>query len=534
MSDSAKEGPEQESAEALTKADRSKGILLIVALFFVSYQICLSAAIWRHSGNVLPGFDDSYSYVFDIRKVAEYESLLPRTVYPPRYAHFKDLSYNYVMASASRLFGTSPTTVYEASFFAGKLVLLAILLRLLFTFEADALVMASMLGGLTAFSGTPELHGFYWVVPSFWLLCMFFFWLSEIADPSPRRFNGPFLLLSGILGGTLHALGPYVMAPLGTFLLVSRALPGEHARWRRGAAAFLWIGAGALVAALLPNVLASLPQYDDIRAAPPHAVIWLGGGWPDPDSEGSAAGDARSGSSLPGLAGVRRSYLRFVFWPPALVALLGALALVVRFRRWKLLALFLATLAFTLVSVIHPYASRTCLFLWPATLLVLGAAPALAWRALAPRTQGTVRAGLAAASVVASLSLVVAWHLYNVTLVRAHERFATARWDTSCASELLRRTDVDDPPVFYGSKYAVAAFLSEGLEKRAALPVSDLPEAAEALAPGQRLWAALDAPSSGLPGAEVKFAAIEALGRRGFSLESRDCGLFRLFEIRRP
>jgi hypothetical protein len=58
--------------------------------------------------------------------------------------------------------------VFEASFFVGKLVLVALLLRLLLALEADGLVVASMLAALAPSSGTPELHGFYWVVPSFW------------------------------------------------------------------------------------------------------------------------------------------------------------------------------------------------------------------------------------------------------------------------------------------------------------------------------------------------------------------------------
>jgi len=299
-------------------------LLRAVVLSFLCYQLYLSWSLWQHTGNVPPGFDDSYSYIFDIGKVVEYESLLPETVYPPRYSHLKDLSYNYLMASVASVLDSGPERAYQASFFIGKLVLLVFLLRLLMTVEKDPLVVAGCLGALAAFSGTPEFHGFYWVVPSFWLLCLFFFWISELAGGN--RANGLVLLGSGLLGGTMHALGPYLVAPLGVFLLFSRVLDRADPVWRTRCRSFFWIAAGALAAALIPNLLAVLDQYGDIRSAPPHAVIWLGGGWPDLDSEGSAAADARTISLLPGYAGVFSSYLCFVLFPPLPAFLLLSLS----------------------------------------------------------------------------------------------------------------------------------------------------------------------------------------------------------------
>ncbi len=512
---------------------RERFVLCAAALFFLSYQLYLSWSLWQHTGNVPPGFDDSYSYIFDIGKVIEYESLLPRTVYPPRYSHLKDLSYNYLMASMASVLDVRPERVYELSFVAGKLVLLAFLLRLLVTLDKDLLVVAGSLGALAAFSGTPEFHGFYWVVPSFWLLCLFFFWISELAGPS--RGSGLLLLGSGFLGGTMHALGPYLVAPLGVFLLFSRALDRGDPAWRTRCQSFFWIAAGALAAALIPNLLAILPQYGDIRAAPPHAVIWLGGGWPDLDSEGSAAADARTISLLPGYAGVFRSYLRFVLFPPLLAFLLVALGLLVHSRRFRLLALFLATLAFTLATMVHPYASRTCLFLWPSTLMVLGAAPALGWRLVSSTTRRRgIRRAFAGCAAGAAVVFVIAWHAYNLTLIEAHRRFGALQWDESCAGYLLARTEANRHPVFYGSKYAVSAFLTQGLHRRQALPLSELSSAAQGLGSAEKIWAVLDDPGSSVPQAEDKFRVVETLRESGLDVERRECGLFVVMGFSRP
>ncbi len=522
----------EEESRAAAPA-RERFVLGAVVLLFVSYQLYLSGALWQHTGNVPPGFDDSYFYIFDIGKVVEHEGLLPNTVYPPRYAHLKDLSYNYLMASMASLFDSPPERIYRLSFFMGKLVLLVFLLRLLMTLEHDLLVVAASLGALAAFSGTPEFHGFYWVVPSFWLLCLFFFWMSELAGTS--RVNGLALLFTGFLGGTLHALGPYLVAPLGVFLLFLRVLHRADPAWKVRCRSFFWIAAGALAAALLPNLLAALPQYGDIRSAPPHAVIWLGGGWPDLDSEGSAAADARTVSFFPGYAGVWRSYLRFVLFPPALALLLLALGLLVHFRRWLLLSLFLATLLFTLATTVHPYASRTCLFLWPSTLMVLGAAPALGWRLVSARTgRRGLRMALGSSAAAAAIVPFVLWHAYSVTLIEANRRFSEARWDESCAKYLLEQTESSSYPVFYGSKYTVSAFLTQGLDRRQALPLSELTGAALELRPTEKIWAVLDDPGSNLPSAEAKFRVVDSLREKGLDVERRDCGTFVVLGFSRP
>jgi hypothetical protein len=298
----------------------------------------------------------------------------------------------------------------------------------------------------------------------------------------------------------------------------------------------LWIASGVVAAGLLPRALARLPQFEDIRSAPPHAVIWLGGGWPDLDSEGSAAADARTASFFPGLPGVWRTYLRFFLSPVSLTLLLGALGLTVRFRRWPLLALFLATLLFTLASTVHPYASRTCLFLWPATLMVLGAAPVFGWREICLRTtRRASRIALAACAVGALAAVFFTWHSYNRTLIEASRRFAGKGWDEECARELLSRTDDVALPIFYGSKYAVSSFLSAGLERRSARPLSDLTAAAAGLRSGERVFVVVDDPEdSHLPRADTKYEIVEGLREQGFTVEERDCGVFRIAELKIP
>lgn len=510
---------------------RAARILLAAsAALFLSYQLYLSAGVWERQGNVPPAFDDSYFYVFSSRKVLDHQAMLPDTAYPPRHAHLMYLSYAYSMASLCSIVGLAPETGYRASFFIGKFVLLLCLIRFLTSVEPDRLVVASVLTALAAFSGSPEFHGFFWVVPSFWLLCIFFYWVAAFGDRPDGQ--GAALVATGFLGATMHPLGPYLAVPLGIYVLLLIGLqrfgaPAPAAR------AFFLIGTGVLLGVALPQALPYLPAYQGSLDVP-NVYVQLGGGWPDP--AGPPGSRSALSVMLPGLAGVWRSYFKFFQTLPALAALAGSLALLVNFRRWNLVALYAAAAALTLASTVHPLASRTCLLLWPVTLMVLGSAPVLAWRLLRPYCRG-VRAQVAVgATLAASLgALVLFWHVYNAEVLRDVRRFSQWRWEPRCALELLERTTAASGPVFYGSKYAASAFLAHGLERRSALPLSDLDAHARRLAPGHTIWAVIDNPAvPAVSQAAEEMAMLDQLRRsKGLAAEREDCGLFLVFELQR-
>jgi hypothetical protein len=505
-------------------------LLLAVAATFLAYQLWLSAKLWERSGNVPPGFDDSYLYVFAVRKVVDHAALLPQTPYPPRYAHLAYLSYNGLLASASALTGWTAEQVYRGSFFAGKLVLLLCLLRLLVALERDLLVAAGMLAALAAYSGALGAHGFYWVVPTFWMTCVFFYWAAEVMERRDR--SALLLAATGLLGATLHPLAPYLLVVLAGQALLLIALR------RFGApppsfSALLLVSAGVGSGLVLPDVLALHPGYRGTLDVPPDAFMQLGGGWPE--ARPAAAG-AMLPRLLPGLAGVHSTYVKVFASPIPLAALAGSLALLVWMRRWRLLTLFAAAAGVTLAATVHPLAYRLVLVWWPVTLMVLGAAPVLAWRGLEPRLGSRALRYATAALLSAPLvGLALAWHLFNHRIVIPQiATFAATRWDEGCARRLLAEVPPREP-VFYGSKYVTSAFLAHGLERRAALPLAALPEEIRRH-PARRWWAVVENPTAlAATRSPDRRPDIEGAARQnGLAATTTDCGAFLLYELSGP
>jgi hypothetical protein len=213
-------------------------------------------------------------------------------------------------------------------------------------------------------------------------------------------------------------------------------------------------------------------------------------------------------------------------------------ALLVHGRRWPLLALYASTTMVTLVSTVHPLAHRTCLFLWPVTLMVLGGGAALAWRAAQGRlgSPWATRA-VALAVLLAFCGLLTAWHLYNERVILSDlRRFAPLRWDQGCADRLLHQSAGGRSLVFYGSKYASSAFLAHGFERRSAASLEDLPFDVRGLPDVPRFWAVVDNPiASPVLEAWPGVARLDQLSRgAGLSAQPEECGAFLVVELSRP
>lgn len=513
-------------------------MLALAAAAFVAYQQWLSLALWTGI-QIPPFFDDSYSYVLGIRRVAETGRLLPDVPYPARWAQFLYHSYNHILGSVALVFDVSPAKVYEASFFAGKLLLLLVLLKLLATLERDELVRAAVLVSAAFYSGGLGFHGFFWVVPSFWMLCVFLLLTSE---PLARSATHPLALLAlGALLASLHPLGVYLYVLLTAWDLGVTLLERPQ-QWTRSLRRLGAVGAGvALVLALQflpgarpgPEVSTSrsrLAAAADAGNVPSEAFTRPGGGWPD-------RGRQTAGTWFPGLDGVVSSYFAIVFEFPRSVALAGALVLLGWGRRFRLLLLFFLSLAFTLASTLHPRAFRSLLILWPVTILVLGTAPALAWRLLGPRIRfSAVRGLLAGGAVAALVAQPAAWIIWTRrVIIPEATRYSALHWDEGCAGRLLAVTDAATDPIYYGSKYASFAFLATGTYERFALPLHLLKPERRELDGDTPRWVVLDGEwqrEEPWASSQRDFRA-RAARAPGVEVESFNCGAFEVLRLAR-
>lgn len=156
---------------------RRSWLVALAAAYFLAAQLWMSWAVWQRTGNAPPEPDDSYAYITGIQLIARYGTPLPDLPGLPReqvldtgMAH---VTYNLALGMIARATGCSPECVYFASFFVGKAVLLGALLFLFSRVRLSSEEQAGALAVLAMYAGDPATHGFYWVVPSFWLLVAF-------------------------------------------------------------------------------------------------------------------------------------------------------------------------------------------------------------------------------------------------------------------------------------------------------------------------------------------------------------------------
>lgn len=194
--------------------------LVLASLFFIAWKFFFIHILWR-GRSLAPEPDDSYTYIAHIRSVLECPSLLfceNDHISLHTGSGYIYLSYRIIFGVLGKFFHFSPESIYHISFYAGTLLLLAVLIPFLRTLTKDKALVAYSLFFLALFHGMGEIHGFYWVVPSFFSTCFFFliatFLLSKRDLPT-----WPFLLMA-VFYTYLHPMSVYLIFifPLYSFI----------------------------------------------------------------------------------------------------------------------------------------------------------------------------------------------------------------------------------------------------------------------------------------------------------------------------
>lgn len=198
--------------DSLGRSFKKNLLLLFISAIFLTYQLFISFTLWNRSGNVPPGFGDSLGYIFGIEKVIKYHDLFPHIPYfgSGKYpsAHLTYLGYNSLAGLIGIIFHCSGENIFYYSFYLGKIILLLALLFLLKNiFNNHIKLISFVLLFLSFFVGDGSFHGFFWVVPSFWMLLIFFL-LFGITN-SNKKINYPLLFLLCLLYITIHPLSVY-------------------------------------------------------------------------------------------------------------------------------------------------------------------------------------------------------------------------------------------------------------------------------------------------------------------------------------
>jgi hypothetical protein len=463
-------------------------------VFFLVYQLGLSAILFRNrTGNIPVGFDDLYSYMYGIKKVVDYGSVVPPTVYLYPEAHLDYISYNALFGGLAILIKQSPEWVVYWSFFFGKILLLLVLAAWLKSLKLPTIERGVCLLLLGSFVGDGLIHGFFWVVPSFWAVLLFFLLLYLIKD-----FRVPYLLLLflSLVFVNMHPLAKILPIVILIFIILNTLIEKHMSK------PLVKLTSVLLLSVLLTETLGCnlagcrfKQPFDEVKILfnrnnsigtrgkdymPSVSLIpkSIGRGLP---SGFVAKSDLLSmhtnrwlnhllldsTSRLPGFRGIWESYIsKFILVYPLVIFLPYWLYLIWRSEYKQVTYWFFATLIALVTISKYQDSYRLLILLWPLTLIVFGLGVV---RSFCLQSESN-NALFKLFNWFGIISLGVYWiyqSVYGFVFTSNLAKHNDYSWDVvNCPKYILNETKISDYNIFFNSFSGLSAFAYYGLDQR--------------------------------------------------------------------
>ncbi len=377
--------------------------LIGAILFFILWKFFLIHILWQDR-LIPPEPDDSYNYIAQITSIADCEVFHPcssTTISIRDDSGFTYLSYRLFFGLLAKITHLSPQTIYHISFYVGTLLLALILYPFISIFTKNKPLIAWSIFVLSFYHGLGETHGFFWVVPSFFSVLLFFV-LAIYLLREEIAIKAWLVFLLTVLFTFSHPTSIFLVFifPLYLFILFLLTKKTTPILWKRAVSVILL----TVFLTILPNHL--LPRPDNtsdqnaysLRATVTraHSIITkltskkeTGEQKTSHSSETQSTlasnhssqnhstvaqnSQQESFSWSQKIAMLHNTYFRFVwFHPVCMLPWLLCLFVLLWKRTFEILAFFIASLLFFMVATLfNPFGYRSVIILWPLTYILL-------------------------------------------------------------------------------------------------------------------------------------------------------------------
>lgn len=355
--------------------------ILLASAFFVGWKFYLISVFFKHE---FSRAEEALTYIAHINSIDKISCV---TFFCKnyswtfgRYFEFEHLSYRALFGSIGNLLKIDATGAFHLSFYLGILMLVVALIIFLKNIETDKKIIAMLLFFLTLYNGG-RYHGFWWVVPGFFAsLIVFLIYAIILGEYKHWKLM---LLILIPLGFYTHTIFVYLMVTTVFFYFFYCLLTKKTNIFMLKKIIFsLFI----LTLFYLPTSYylkgnpygletflryVYIPKADELGVKPAEQsskpVLGLPV-VPEEKKQDTAETDERI---LPGFTIVKESYFDWIFFSPLFIIVFIYVAFItLYYKKYKIIALYLAALTFTLVSMISVHADRSLTFIWPATFLL--------------------------------------------------------------------------------------------------------------------------------------------------------------------
>lgn len=352
--------------------------IITASIFFIVWKFFLIGVMWEDRA-IPPEPDDSYEYVAQIAAISECHSKISCS-YPgvsmTDHSGFTYLSYRLFFGFVGKLFHLTPETTFHLGFYIGTVLLVLVLVPFLSSFTTNKKLIAWSVFFLSFYHGTGESHGFFWVVPSFFSVFLFFVLFAYITRDN---FLSKWVIAPIAITFTfVHPMSEYLIFILPIYVVVLFF-------FTKKADPLIVIKTVFLIVIVLISSFVQSQYFDRIsqinyyginesfKSAKERTInLFI-----DKDTI-----NTQSGYSITQLENttylqqrldtMNVAYFRFIIphWT-ALILLIAVLFILFKKESYKLLSLYLTTLIFFVgATMLHQFGFRAAILLWPVTYIL--------------------------------------------------------------------------------------------------------------------------------------------------------------------
>ncbi len=362
-------------------------LIWAAAIFFIAWKFFLITLMWDGRNVFPPEPDDSAIYLSYINSVITCDSLVNCPPFDLQsYYGLIRLPYRLLIGLPAKVLGLTALEAYRYSFYIGTVLLVFVLVYFLRRLTNNPKLIAFSLFILALFHGAGSYHGFFWVVPSFFSVLLFF-WLFAIILNKKARFWYFSLPILALISGLNHIMSIYAGGIFAAYAVLEtlRQKKIDSRLWGKtlltlGVLAGIYVyfnnlpngnpyGLNKLAAAAQEKPLLDSTRIVAEENPPAATVVMIP---TSPESATKTDSDSpKSESFLPAWEIFETRYLNWLFpHPLAWFIFAWVIFHLLFYRKYTLLLIWLSTLAFALVSLTNPHGGRALVYLWPVTYLL--------------------------------------------------------------------------------------------------------------------------------------------------------------------
>lgn len=408
--------------------------LVLGFLFFIAYRYFFTWLLWYGRG-VPPVSDNAYFYLSSAHNFFHLQN----------FEQFRLALFSSLLRSLSIFTSGNLESAFKLNFYIGPIIMFAALAFFLSKLETSKNIRLLILIILSLYSGSGAYHGFYWVVPSFYQLALFFVILGFLV--SRQRINPIMIFVTSLLFIFVHPtsvfVSPIFVVYFAALFILKKADNNLKNNFKN----------------LIVSLFASFIAYFAIGRFFPAAG--------SPESFQTSFGLIRSffSGQLNSISWpiIWQEYFSiFFFSPVSAIAYVLMFCFVAVAKQTKIIILFFSAALLVLAGAFIPYGARTLEFLWPLTFILIGYAFVGLFRFL--EKLSSFAKYLTVVPLIFLIFLATIFNLISIKTLNATKDYS---WDRSCPSKLIGNktffTNLESLYAFnlYGLSQGDEVFLSD-------------------------------------------------------------------------